>query len=276
MHEALSAAVVLLLLLASTALGMFVRGRLPARHHSRETVELVGLGITMLVTFASLVMGLLIYSVKGGFDQAEADMATFAGRIVQLDQCLQDYGWEETADVRALLRTYTASVIATTWPHQPKPPSDDYSLPAQPISPGAMESPALGRVINRIGLTIRRLHPANDFERGIAATCLTDFQRLQDARWAVNEEARSTISIPFLAVLVFWLMVIFVTFGLNAPRTAFVFVVMTLCAVSISSAVFVMLDLDTPFSGVVVIRSQPMRNAYADITHREAPAPQAH
>lgn len=268
MQEALSAAVVLLLLLASTALGMFVRGRLPERHHSRETVELVGLGITMLVTFASLVMGLLIYSVKGGFDQAESDMATFAGRIVQLDQCLQDYGWDETAHVRALLRTYTASVIATTWPHQPKQPSDDYSLPAQPISPGAMESPALGGVINTIGLTIRRLHPANDFERGIATTCLTDFQRLQGARW--------TISIPFLAVLVFWLMVIFVTFGLNAPRTAFVFVVMALCAVSISSAVFVMLDLDTPFSGVVLIRSQPMRNAYVDITRREAPAPQAH
>lgn len=276
MHEALSAAVVLLLLLASTALGMFIRGRLPERHHSRETVELVGLGITMLVTFAALVMGLLIYSVKGGFDQAKSDMATFAGRIVQLDQCLRNYGWDETADVRALLRTYTGAVIATTWPNQSKPPGNDHLLHAAPIAPGAMESPALGGVVNTIGLAIRRLRPADSFGRGIAATCLTDFQRLQDARWAVNEEAHSTISVPFLAVLVFWLMVIFVTFGLNAPRTAFVFVVMTLCAISISSAVFVMLDLDTPFSGVVVIPSQPMHNAYADITRPEAPDPQAH
>lgn len=275
MHEALSAVVVLLLLLVSTALGMFIRGRLPERHRSHETVELVGLGITMLVTFAALVMGLLIYSVRGGFDRARSDMATFAGQIVQLDQCLRNYGWNETTDVRALLRSYTATVIATTWPNQPKPPGNDHPLAVSPISPGAMESPALGRVINTIGLAIRRLHPADSFERGIAATCLADFQRLREMRWTVNEEAHSTISVPFLAVLVFWLMVIFVTFGLNAPRTAYVFVVMTLCAISISSAVYVMLDLDTPFSGAIVVPSQPMRNAYVDITRPAAPVAQA-
>ena len=75
MQEALRAGLVFLLLLASTALGMFVKGRLSERHHNHETIELVGLAITMLVTFAALVMSLLIYSVKGAFDEANTDMA---------------------------------------------------------------------------------------------------------------------------------------------------------------------------------------------------------
>ncbi len=266
MQEAERAAIVLVLLLISAALGMFIKGRLSERHHSHETVELVGLAITMLVTFAALVMSLLIYSVKGAFDQANTDMATFAGRIVQLDQCLRNYGAAETADARELLHIYTGTVIATTWPDQPKPPGYDTSIRAAPISPGAMESPALGNIINTIGLAIRQLHPADGLQRGFSSSCLDDFRNFENARWTVNEEAHSTISVPFFVVLVFWLVVIFVTFGLNAPRTTFVFIIMTLCALSISSAVFVMLDMDSPFSGAIVISSQPMRNAYADIT----------
>ncbi len=271
MQEALRSASVLVLLLASAALGMFIKGRLSERHHSHETVELVGLGITMLVTFAALVMSLLIYSVKGAFDQANTDMAKLAAQVVQLDQCLRNYG-PETVDARRALRGYTAAVVATTWPFQVGLPDAGDLAKAQPISPGAMESQALGDVINGIDLAIRRLAPTDAFHSGIATSCLDDFHAFVQARWTVNEEARSTISMPFFVVLVFWLMVIFVCFGLNAPRTGFVFMTIALCALSISSAVFVMLDMDTPFSGVLIISSQPMRNAYADIT-RPYPVP---
>jgi hypothetical protein len=265
MQESLRTGVVFLLLLASTALGMWIRGRLSERHRGHETVELVGLAITMLVTFAALVMSLLIYSVKGAFDEANTDMAALAAQIVQLDQCLRNYG-PETADLRSVLRTYTATVVTTTWPTQAPPPGARPLPSALPISPGAMESVALGDVINRIDVGIRRLAPTDAFHSGIAASCLDDYHKFVEARWTVNEEARSTISMPFFVVLVFWLMVIFVCFGLNAPRTGFVFMTIALGALSISSAVFVMLDMDSPFSGVLIISSQPMRNAYSDIT----------
>ena len=272
MQEALRAGIVFLLLLASTAFGMFVSGRLSERHRNRETIELVGLAITMLVTFAALVMSLLIYSVKGAFDEANTDMAALAAHIVELDQCLRNYG-PETAGVRSVLRTYTATVIATTWPSQAPSMNAGAPLKAPPISPGAMESVVLGDVINTIDVAIRRLKPIDAYHSGIAASCLDDFHSFVEARWNVNEEARSTISMPFFVVLVFWLMVIFVCFGLNAPRTGFVFMTIALGALSISSAVFVMLDMDTPFSGTIIISSQPMRNAYSDITRPYTPPP---
>ncbi|HUC16276.1 MAG TPA: hypothetical protein VMA37_01140 [Acetobacteraceae bacterium] len=265
MRETLYAAVVFLLLLVGAAAGMLVKGRISERHQSRETLELVSLAITMLVTFAALVMSLLIYSVKGSFDQANTDMAALAAEIVQTDQCLRNYG-PETEGARAALRDYTAAVIATTWPSQPKPAAVGALAGLRPISQGAMESVVLGDIVNEIGLRIRRLEAADAYHRGIADSCLADFHDFVQARWAVNEEARSTISLPFFIVLVFWLMVIFVCFGLNAPRTTFVFMTIALCALSISSAVYVMLDIDTPFSGVIRISSQPMRNAYSDIT----------
>jgi hypothetical protein len=189
----------------------------------------------------------------------------FAAHIVQLDHCLANYG-PETAQARNELRFYTAQVIATTWPGEQAPTNAGKLVQLSPISPGAMESPALSQVLNRINLAIRHLAPGSAFQSGLAASCLRDFQSLRQARWTVNESAASTISMPFFAVLVFWLMVIFVTFGLSAPRSLFVFVILTLSAVSISSAIFVMLDMDTPFSGVIVISGQPMRNAYADIS----------
>jgi hypothetical protein len=272
MQEALRAGLVLLLLLAATALGMFVKGRLSERHRNHETIELVGLAITMLVTFAALVMSLLIYSVKGAFDEANTDMAALAAHVVELDQCLRNYG-PETADLRSDLRTYAATVIATTWPSQAPPVAAEALPKAPPISPGAMESVVLGDVINRIDIAIRRLKPADAYQSGIAASCLDDFHSFVEARWTVNEEARSTISMPFFVVLVFWLMVIFVCFGLNAPRTGFVFMTIALGALSISSAVYVMLDMDSPFSGAMIVSSRPMRNAYSDITRPYTPPP---
>ena len=265
MSEALDAVIVLALLVGSAAFGMFVRTRLPERHRSHETVELVSLVITMLVTFAALVMSLLTFSVKSAFDQGNTDMAAIAAHIVQLDQCLRNYG-PESASARQHLRAYTAGVISSTWPHEARPLGDYYARDAPSVSAGGMEGRALGTLLNRIGLAIRHLTPADDFHRGLAASCLDDFRSLESARWTVIEEARSMISLPFYLVLVFWLMVIFACFGLNAARSAFTFLIMAMCAVSIASAVFVILDMDTPFTGALIISSQPMRNALADIS----------
>jgi hypothetical protein len=265
MFEALDAVILLLLLVGSAGLGMVVKSRLPERHQSRETIELVGFVITLLVTFAALVMSLLIYSVKGAFDQGNTDMAAIAGHVVQLDQCLRNYG-PETANARIDLRRYTEGVIASTWPGEARLRGEAHPATAPPVTPGGMESRKLGSMLNQIGLSVRHLTPANDLQRGMAASCLDDYRNLEAARWVVIEEARSTISVPFYLVLVFWLVVIFACFGLNAPRNAFVFIIMALCAVSIASAVFVILDMDTPFTGYLKISSQPMRNAFADIS----------
>ncbi|MGH7121921.1 MAG: hypothetical protein ACREFP_23505 [Acetobacteraceae bacterium] len=275
MNAALNAFFVLVLLMLSAAFGMFVKVHLAERHRSRETIELVSLVVTMLVTFAALVMGLLTYSVKGGFDRDNADMAAVAAQIVQLDQSLRNYG-PAALGARIALRRYTESVLASTWPNHPPPRLETHPVRAVPVSPGGMESRALGVVLNGVGLTIRHLAAEDVLHQGLAARALANFHTLEAARWTLIEDARPTVSVPFYLVLVFWLIVIYVLFGLNAPSNVFVFIIITLSAISIASAMFVILDLDTPFTGYVVVSSRPMRDALIDIIRPEpavVPAP---
>jgi hypothetical protein len=113
---------------------------------------------------------------------------------------------------------------------------------------------------------IRRLDPQDAFHRRLASDSLLRLQGLIQSRWHVIEQAHPTISEPFFMVLVFWLAVIYASFGLTAPHSGFVIAIMALSAISIASAVFAILDMDTPFTGPIVISSQPMRNALADIS----------
>ena len=184
---------------------------------------------------------------------------------MRLDQCLRNYGPESDA-TRELLRRYTAAVIASTWPNETMSTGDYTPTTASPVSSRGMESPKLGELLNRIGITINELEPRDTFHQQVATNCRLRFQALVQARWLIIEQAHPTISRPFYLVLTFWLAVVFACFGLSAPHGTFVIAVMALCAVSITSAVYVILDMDTPFTGLLVISSQPMRNALADIS----------
>ena len=67
------------------------------------------------------------------------------------------------------------------------------------------------------------------------------------------EQAGNSISTPLVVVLVFWLTIIFLSFGLFAPRNPPVVVTMMLCALSVSGAIFLIMELNHPFEGLVQI-----------------------
>jgi hypothetical protein len=108
---------------------------------------------------------------------------------------------------------------------------------------------------------VRMLHPHDEYHRELAAEAAARFEQLIALRWKLVEEAQGSISYPFDRILVGWLLIIFLCFGLIAPRNALSLVTIMLGALSIASAVLVILDLDTPFTGPIMIGSQPMRDA---------------
>ena len=114
-----------ILLGVAAAFGFFVKTRLPERHRSRDSFELVQTSITLLVTFTAIVLGLLTNSVKSGFDSAYNVRGRYAAALAQLDSCLDDYG-PQTSPMRGQLRSYTAAVIASTWPDEPPPQGVSY------------------------------------------------------------------------------------------------------------------------------------------------------
>jgi hypothetical protein len=264
MLEIGSALLVFVLLLTGTAAGVLVKPLLPEEHMAHETVQLIQLVIGMLVTFAALVLGLMTASAKANFDTAGNDFRTYSADLIQLNTTLRQYG-EDAAEVRQLLRAYTAAAIASTWPQEPRPPGNFYpvDLPAENNSE-KLEDTRLGDMLNVAGQKLRQLSAPDAYHQKLLVDGSAQFDRIIDARWKLIEEAHSTISLPFFTTLTFWLVIIFVSFGLIAPRNALALVTIMLGALSIASAVYVIVDLDTPFSGPIIISSQPMRDA---LTH---------
>ncbi|HZZ60943.1 MAG TPA: hypothetical protein VFE63_07190 [Roseiarcus sp.] len=257
-----SVVLLLALLLAASAVGHFVRSRLPERHRSRDSVELVQVTINLLVTFTAIVLGLLTTSVKAGFDSAYNARGIYAAEFAQLDEYLRQYG-PETDKIREQLRAYVAAVIASTWPDE-KPPAG-VKYPDVSHMPMTGESRALGDIINDVGREINSLEP-NDLPRQrLLSECVQQYSDLVHARWRVIEGARGSISPPFYWVLVLWLVILFASLGLTAPANPATILVITLSAISITVAVFVIVDLDLPYGGLFSIPSTSMRNALADM-----------
>ena len=253
--------VLMLVMCAAAAGGAFVRKRLPEEHRSRESMELVQLTITLLVTFTSIVLGLLTGSVKQGFDTAYQSRGTYAAQLTQMDQCLRDYG-PETDGMREQLREYVAAVIASTWPGEPAP---KIAFPSVKDIPELGESPKLGAILDSVRTEVRRLEPKTAVETRVLGDCMSQFADLEKSRWSVIEGAKQSISAPFYWVLALWLTILFASFGLTAPANFITILIVILTALSITIAVGVIADLDQPYGGIFGIPSTSMRNALADM-----------
>ena len=265
MHEFVSAFVVFILLLAGTAVGVVGKPLLPEEHRQHETVQLIQLVITMIVTFAALVLGLLTASAKSSFDTVGNDFRSYAADLIQLDQALRQYG-PDADPARMQVRNYTAAAIASTWPSERPPVGNYYPKTGIHIDEDKLEDVKLGEMLNAAYVAVRALNPTDSYHRATQVECIARFERVIEARWKLIEEAHSSISQPFLTMLTFWLMLIFLSFGLIAPRNALALVMIMLGAVSIASAVYVIVDLDTPLTGPIVASSQPMRDALDHLT----------
>jgi hypothetical protein len=128
------------------------------------------------------------------------------------------------------------------------------------------ESSVLGANTNRVGSEVLDLQPVDAQHQRILNVCVQQYSDLTKSRWVVIEGSQGSISMPFYWVLVLWLVILFASLGLTAPPNATTAIVIALSAISITVAVFVIIDLDLPYGGLFGIPSTSMRNALADMT----------
>lgn len=259
-EEAAKTLLLFCLLLASAAGGAWLRLKVPQPHRGGDTIDFLRIVTALLVTFAALVMSLLLASVRNSYDTAYRDRSRYASSLAELDSRMRNYG-PALSTARGELHGYTAAVIASTWPDEPPPTGLKY--PDAANLPRFGESPTLGGVMNRVGMAVAALQPEDPLHKALAARCAANFQNTLAARWAVIEDVHGSLSTPFAAVLTFWLMLVFLSFGLQAPRNRLAALIIAIAVVSVSSVIFVILDLDLPYGGVFGIPSASMRQALA-------------
>jgi hypothetical protein len=256
-----TAAIVLLVLLGSSALGISVQRVLSEHHKSAGTTALLSNVIIMLFTFAALVLGLLITDAKASFNRADNWVRTFAIGLIELDDALRNYG-AEADPIRNTLRTYVTKAIATTWSAEKRSAANDQ---AKQLA-HSIGSPELDELWNGIHFQIRNLNPNDPIHRRLASECNRRVDVASHTRLQLIEHVHRSITPPFYLMLIFWLVVIYAGFGVMAPHNVLAYTTLTVGALSIASAMFVLLELDTPFSGLFTVPSQPMHDALMRIS----------
>jgi hypothetical protein len=226
-------------------LGLFLHNLPPAQHLQDESKDAIKLGAGMIATVSALVLGLLVASAKSSFDSTEEAITQRAAKVIFLDRLLSDYG-PETKATREQLRQTVAASIEMLWP--------DTKSSAEGL---AAYERMNGMQVTQ--MTLLQLKPTSDAQRQLFATAQQILTDLRQSRWLLIQRAQRVIPIPFLVVLLFWLTMLHVSFGLLAPRNATVITVLFISALSVSGAIFIVLDMSHPLQGVIKVSSEPTR-----------------
>jgi hypothetical protein len=244
--------IVFVCIFGGTLLGMLLRSFLHEKHLTAESKDLVKLAMGLIGTMTALVLGLLIASAKSSFDTQKNGLAQLSANLILLDRALAHYG-PETKETREMLRASVADMLQHTWPQEnPQSGQKEAKTGTEGRYEGLYEK-------------IQELAPKNDAQRALQAQALKTATDIAQTRWLLFTQKGSSIPLPFLVVMVCWLTLLLASFSLFAQPNAMVFVTLLICSLAVSSAIFLILELDRPFDGMIQISSEPLRNALAQL-----------
>jgi hypothetical protein len=230
-----------------TFLGIYVRHRLPDRHLSGDTKDIVRQGTGLIATLASLVLGLLIASANGKYETQSSQIKQLTANVVLLDNTLDLYG-QDAVPLRTLLRREIGVLTDRIW---------------------AENRPSLGKAkpfeASSLGLSVYtellKLVPKTDAQRFLQARATDTLIDIGKTRLLLFTNAGNSIPFPFLIVLVGWLALIFASISLFAESNARTIAILCVFSFAASAAIFLILELSQPFTGLMMISDRSLRDA---------------
>jgi len=236
-------------LVSVTLAGARVRRVLTAEQLSDESRDAMKLALGLVATMTAILLGLLISSAKTAFDTTRSEVMQMAAKVALLNRVLVLYG-PETAEARRALRDATAEGVRRTWP-------DKRGRPVR-LEPNEQMGDA-------VYVAISHLTPQDEAHHALKTQAANLMVQLAELRSLVQAQAVSSLSRPLLIALVLWLLVIFFGFSLLAPANLPTTFALVAGAFSVACAVFIILDLDYPFAGIIRIPNDPMINTLSHL-----------
>ena len=245
MSAAALSGIIFVLTLGGIFLGALLRHTLPKHHLSEDAQDVVRLGVGLIATIAALVLGLLIAAAKGSFDTQDNQVKQITADLILLDNILAQYG-PDARPIREQMRGTIGPFADQLWREK---------------QVGAAARFEANAAAEKVYLDIQGLSAQNDLQRALQSRAAQLSNDLAQARLLLFVESDSLIPAPFLAILAFWLVIIFASFSLFSPLNVTVFTCLSLFALSAACAIFLILELSKPFTGLLTISSAPLRNA---------------
>jgi hypothetical protein len=238
--------IVLGAILAGAFGGVKVRDRLPKHHLTDETKGLVTVSTAVVATVSALVLGLLISNANTSFTRLGGQVTALSAEILRLDHILRRYG-ADAEPARNMLLQYAQHKSADLFP-------DDRA-------DVRLSNPSTYELLQRLEDMLLALKPANPRDQWWLAQAMTLAAKIGETRWLLAQQIGQGTPKAFVALLVFWLALLFASFGLFAPRNLTSTITLTLCALAVAGAVAMFLELEQGLGGVVRISPEPMRQA---------------
>jgi hypothetical protein len=235
------------LIFGGALVGMIVRPLLSEQHLNSDSRDAVKMATGLIGTLTALVLGLLIASAKSSFDQKTNQVRQLTSTIILLDGLLAQYGPEGTP-LRNLLRQSIQPLARRIW-HEEEIPAGKVARFESTAESSAFEN------------ELERLSPNSDAQRSLQSRAIQAFTEGAQIRLQLFTQAGGSIPVPFLIILVFWLSAIFTSFTLFARANLVVMASLLVCALSFSCAIFLILELDNPFTGLMGISSATLQSA---------------
>lgn len=247
MNEVRIAAFVFICLTGASLGALFTYERLPAHQRQDDTHSVVRLIANIFVVMTSLVLGLMITSAKGKFDGVNRDVHGYATQLILLDRMLVLYG-PEANDVRRRLATYAERAANGHW-----------------TAEGGLSDRTSERLIEDVGMGLRALPPGEGAQLSVWNDIRDQYRKVLELRWGLVEQAEGSIPRPLVLMLVAWLVLIFASFGFRAPRNAVIVTGFVAAAALIGGAIYLIVDMDSPFQGPIQVSPAPLQRALAEM-----------
>ncbi len=232
-------------------IGMILHVKLPDHHLDTDSRDVVKLIMGLIATMSALVLSLLIASAKSSYDQQKNELNALSANIVLLDRTLEFYGPDAKAD-RERLRDVVRQTHDRIWS-------------PQGVRPENLDSRATRASVSANIEQLLSLSPKTDVERMMQSRAVQESESIGRSRLLMVAQLGSSISWPFLTVLVFWICVLFLGFGLFARFNVTVAVALLVGALSVAGAIFLILELNDPYRGLMRISDEPLRSAIAQL-----------
>jgi len=234
-------------ILAGAFLGGVVRLVAPGHYLDSETKDVVKLTVGLIATLTALVVGLLIATAKSSYDTKDSQIKQLTANIIELDNVLATYG-PDAMTARTLLRRAVPPIASQIWIENR---STQASTTAFKVLP---EGQAVARAIFQ-------LSAQNEAQRSLRDLAVKLTADISQTRLLLFTTIGNAIPTPFLIILISWIAILFVSFGLLTRPNPVAVISIVICAISASTAIYLILELGTPFSGFMSIPSEPLRNA---------------
>jgi hypothetical protein len=249
MNSILVSPIVFAVIFSGALAGMSLRRVLPEDQLKPEAKDIIRLATGLLVTMTALVLGMLVSTANSSYQDRKNELAEMASNFVEVDHLLAGYGLE-TQPIREELRELAESGVERIWPSEASGRSQ-----LRPNDNGQT-------FYNELQILL----PKNDTQARAKTAAIAAAINLRHTYWLMFlKTEQNSLSFPLLVVVVSWLTAIFISFGLFTPRNYTVVVTLVACALAVSAAVFIIMAMYTPFSGVMRISSSPMLDALSQM-----------